>query len=140
MMLRFSPQPDSPHSQIFRKAGQKKAEPNRVLRLAPAVAMYRATTAELHRGHPCRSAHTPNPPPKVATCRRNQHERMSRVFTSYQDCKDTSSRREAGPWQSSNSGGEFVGFGSSFALVDTTPRHHTQLRTPTLDNRDWGKT
>jgi hypothetical protein len=24
MILRFSPQPDSPHSQIFRKAGQKK--------------------------------------------------------------------------------------------------------------------
>jgi hypothetical protein len=31
MILRFSPQPDSPHSQIFRKAGQKKAEPNRPL-------------------------------------------------------------------------------------------------------------
>jgi hypothetical protein len=29
MILRFSPQPDSPHSQILRKAGQKKAEPNR---------------------------------------------------------------------------------------------------------------
>jgi hypothetical protein len=29
MILRFSLQPDSPHSQIFRKAGQKKAEPNR---------------------------------------------------------------------------------------------------------------
>jgi hypothetical protein len=29
MILRFSQQPDSPHSQIFRKAGQKKAEPNR---------------------------------------------------------------------------------------------------------------
>jgi hypothetical protein len=29
MILRFSPQPDSHHSQIFRKAGQKKAEPNR---------------------------------------------------------------------------------------------------------------
>jgi hypothetical protein len=29
MILRFSPQPDSPHSQIFRKAGQKKAETNR---------------------------------------------------------------------------------------------------------------
>jgi hypothetical protein len=29
MILRFSPQPDSPHSQIFKKAGQKKAEPNR---------------------------------------------------------------------------------------------------------------
>jgi hypothetical protein len=29
MILRFSPQPDSLHSQIFRKAGQKKAEPNR---------------------------------------------------------------------------------------------------------------
>jgi hypothetical protein len=29
MILRFSPQLDSPHSQIFRKAGQKKAEPNR---------------------------------------------------------------------------------------------------------------
>jgi hypothetical protein len=29
MILRFSSQPDSPHSQIFRKAGQKKAEPNR---------------------------------------------------------------------------------------------------------------
>jgi hypothetical protein len=28
-ILRFSPQPDSPHSQIFRKVGQKKAEPNR---------------------------------------------------------------------------------------------------------------
>jgi hypothetical protein len=28
MILRFSPQPDSSHSQIFRKAGQKKAEPN----------------------------------------------------------------------------------------------------------------
>jgi hypothetical protein len=30
MILRFSPQPDSPYSQIFRKAGQKKAEPNRL--------------------------------------------------------------------------------------------------------------
>jgi hypothetical protein len=29
MILRFSTQPDSPHSQILRKAGQKKAEPNR---------------------------------------------------------------------------------------------------------------
>jgi hypothetical protein len=29
MILRFYPQPDSPHSQIFRKVGQKKAEPNR---------------------------------------------------------------------------------------------------------------
>jgi hypothetical protein len=29
MILKFSPQPDSPHSQIFRKASQKKAEPNR---------------------------------------------------------------------------------------------------------------
>ena len=29
MILKFSPQPDSSHSQIFRKAGQKKAEPNR---------------------------------------------------------------------------------------------------------------
>jgi hypothetical protein len=28
MILRFSLQPDSLHSQIFRKAGQKKAEPN----------------------------------------------------------------------------------------------------------------
>jgi hypothetical protein len=29
MILRFFSQPDSLHSQIFRKAGQKKAEPNR---------------------------------------------------------------------------------------------------------------
>jgi hypothetical protein len=29
MILKFSPQSDSPHSQIFRKAGQKKVEPNR---------------------------------------------------------------------------------------------------------------
>jgi hypothetical protein len=29
MILRFSTQPDSHHSQILRKAGQKKAEPNR---------------------------------------------------------------------------------------------------------------
>jgi hypothetical protein len=29
MILRFSPQPDSLHGQIFRKAGQKKAETNR---------------------------------------------------------------------------------------------------------------
>jgi hypothetical protein len=29
MILRFSIQPDFPHSQILRKAGQKKAEPNR---------------------------------------------------------------------------------------------------------------
>jgi hypothetical protein len=29
IILRFSTQPDSPHSQILRKAGQKKAEPNR---------------------------------------------------------------------------------------------------------------
>jgi hypothetical protein len=29
MILRFSIQSDSPYSQIFRKAGQKKAEPNR---------------------------------------------------------------------------------------------------------------
>jgi hypothetical protein len=33
MILRFSPQPDSLHSQIFRKAGQKKAEPNRLISL-----------------------------------------------------------------------------------------------------------
>jgi hypothetical protein len=32
MILRFSPQPDSPHSQIFRKTGQKKVEPNRHLK------------------------------------------------------------------------------------------------------------
>jgi hypothetical protein len=31
MILRFSPEPDSPHSQIFRKADQKKAEPNRAV-------------------------------------------------------------------------------------------------------------
>jgi hypothetical protein len=31
IILRFSPQPDSPHSQILRKAGQKKAEPNRAI-------------------------------------------------------------------------------------------------------------
>jgi hypothetical protein len=30
MILRFSPQPDSPHNQIFRKAGKKKAKPNRL--------------------------------------------------------------------------------------------------------------
>jgi hypothetical protein len=29
MIPRFSTQPDSSHSQILRKAGQKKAEPNR---------------------------------------------------------------------------------------------------------------
>jgi hypothetical protein len=29
MILRLSPQPDSLHSQIFKKTGQKKAEPNR---------------------------------------------------------------------------------------------------------------
>jgi hypothetical protein len=34
MILRFSPQLDSPHSQIFRKAGQKKAEPNSYLILS----------------------------------------------------------------------------------------------------------
>jgi hypothetical protein len=32
MILKFFPQPDSPDSQIFRKAGQKKAEPNRSYR------------------------------------------------------------------------------------------------------------
>jgi hypothetical protein len=31
MILRFSTQPDSSHSQILRKAGQKKAKPNRPL-------------------------------------------------------------------------------------------------------------
>jgi hypothetical protein len=31
MILKFSPQPDSSHSQIFRKAGQKKAEPKQAL-------------------------------------------------------------------------------------------------------------
>jgi hypothetical protein len=31
MILRFFPQPDFPHSQIFRKAGQKKVEPIRPL-------------------------------------------------------------------------------------------------------------
>jgi hypothetical protein len=36
MILRFSTQPDSSHSQILRKAGQKKAEPNR-LRLSATV-------------------------------------------------------------------------------------------------------
>jgi hypothetical protein len=37
MILRFSPQPDSPHSQIFRKAGQKKAEPNK-----PAISLWKS--------------------------------------------------------------------------------------------------
>jgi hypothetical protein len=31
IIFRFSPKSDSPHSQIFRKAGQKKAEPNRLV-------------------------------------------------------------------------------------------------------------
>jgi hypothetical protein len=37
MILRFFPQPDSPHSQIFRKAGQKKAEPNSPNVLRPST-------------------------------------------------------------------------------------------------------
>jgi hypothetical protein len=41
MILRFSLQPDSPHSQIFRKAGQKKAEPNNpYIRRSSAVHSY----------------------------------------------------------------------------------------------------
>jgi hypothetical protein len=36
MILRFSLQPNSPHSQIFRKAGQKKAEQNMPLVTCPA--------------------------------------------------------------------------------------------------------
>jgi hypothetical protein len=39
MILRFSPQSDSPYSQIFRKTGQKKAEPN------SPMSMRRATKA-----------------------------------------------------------------------------------------------
>jgi hypothetical protein len=34
MILRFLPQPDSPHSQIFRKAGQKKAR-SKLARMIP---------------------------------------------------------------------------------------------------------
>jgi hypothetical protein len=34
MILRFSIQLDSPHSQIFRKVGQKKAQPNMLLFIA----------------------------------------------------------------------------------------------------------
>jgi hypothetical protein len=41
MILRFSPQSDSPYSQIFREASQKKAEPNKpivFLEIDPALA------------------------------------------------------------------------------------------------------
>jgi hypothetical protein len=38
MILKFSTQPDSPHSQILRKAGQKKTEPNRPV-FDPSVAI-----------------------------------------------------------------------------------------------------
>jgi hypothetical protein len=37
MILRFSPQPDFHHSQIFRKVGQKKAEPNRPIRSGTSI-------------------------------------------------------------------------------------------------------
>jgi hypothetical protein len=40
IILRFSPQPDSPHSRIFRKAGQKKVEPNR-----PIISWCRRTSS-----------------------------------------------------------------------------------------------
>jgi hypothetical protein len=37
-ILRFFSQPDSLHSQILRKAGQKKAEPNRPIAISTEVA------------------------------------------------------------------------------------------------------
>jgi hypothetical protein len=43
MILRFSPKPDSFHSQIFRKAGQKKAEPN-----SPNVRCYHKSNTCCH--------------------------------------------------------------------------------------------
>jgi hypothetical protein len=42
MILRLFPQPDSPHSQIFRKAGQKKAE------LANAFLLFRYLSNVIH--------------------------------------------------------------------------------------------
>jgi hypothetical protein len=46
MIPRFFPQPDSPHSQIFRKAGQKKAEPNRPIARFDLVWSYH--TSSIH--------------------------------------------------------------------------------------------
>jgi hypothetical protein len=37
MILRFSLQPDSLYSQIFRKSGQKKVEPNRPIKPGAAT-------------------------------------------------------------------------------------------------------
>jgi hypothetical protein len=45
MILRFSPQSDSPHSQIFRKAGQKKAEPN--MPIVQEKVVYRIRTTQM---------------------------------------------------------------------------------------------
>jgi hypothetical protein len=55
---RFFPQPDSLHSQILRKAGQKKAEPNRPMvverrekyRRRPRIGIVRYTTAAKRSG------------------------------------------------------------------------------------------
>jgi hypothetical protein len=55
-ILRFFPQPDSLHSQIFRKAGQKKAEPNTPKR----GHSWRALSHSQHRS-PSRVL-DPNPP------------------------------------------------------------------------------
>jgi hypothetical protein len=69
MILRFSPQPDSPHSQILRKAGQKKAEPNRPDVYSPLL-------------------YTPNPPsPGCQHCNHcsGEDEAMEGDFQEFQD-------------------------------------------------------
>jgi hypothetical protein len=48
MILRFSPQPDSLHSQIFRKAGQRKVEPNRPIRQRRWLELIKDYELEIH--------------------------------------------------------------------------------------------
>jgi hypothetical protein len=48
MILRFSPQPDSLHSQIFRKAGQRKVEPNRPIRQRRWLELIKDYKLEIH--------------------------------------------------------------------------------------------
>jgi hypothetical protein len=49
MILRFSIQPDSPHSQILRKDGQKKAEPNRPNRSRCACRYFGICTVHVYK-------------------------------------------------------------------------------------------
>jgi hypothetical protein len=72
MILRFSTQSDSPHSQILRKTGQKKAEPN-----MPTMACGAAET-HASKNSWCAAAHGPRAPIPSTTAPHRTAPRTSR--------------------------------------------------------------